>query len=82
MWFEHFYQSLQAAVAGGRIAIGPVALVADDLATGALCAPRGLVADGSRYLLMAPMGEGGRAASTAVLAWLRGACESLPAGQP
>lgn len=79
--FEHFYQSLQAAVAGAGIAIGPVALVADDLAAGVLCAPRGFVADGSRYLLMAPAGEGDRAAFAAVLAWLRSACQSLPAGQ-
>lgn len=79
--FEHFYQSLQAAVAGAGIAIGPVALVADDLAAGVLCAPHGFVADGSRYLLMAPAGEGDRAAFAAVLAWLRLACQSLPAAQ-
>ena len=38
--FEHFYLSLQAAVAGAGVAIGPLALVADDLASGTLCAAR------------------------------------------
>lgn len=79
--FEHFYQSLQAAVAGAGVAIGPVALVADDLAAGVLCAPRGFVADGSRYLLMAPRDAGDSAAFTTVLAWLREACGALPTAQ-
>jgi DNA-binding transcriptional LysR family regulator len=42
--FEHFYLSLQAAIAGAGIAIGPLALVADDLASGTLCAPHGFLA--------------------------------------
>lgn len=76
--FEHFYQSLQAAVAGAGVAIGPLALVADDLASGVLCAPRGFVADGSCYQLMAPragVDDGG--AFNTVLVWLRAACEGL-----
>ncbi|WP_431046742.1 LysR substrate-binding domain-containing protein [Streptomyces sp. P1-3] len=36
--FEHFYPSLQAAVAGLGVAIGPYALVQDDLARGQLVA--------------------------------------------
>lgn len=83
--FEHFYQSLQAAVAGAGVAIGPLALVADDLASGVLVAPRGFVADGSCYQLMAPRAgvseEGGDAFHT-VLAWLRAACEDLPFAAP
>ncbi|WP_250517615.1 transcriptional regulator GcvA [Caballeronia sp. INDeC2] len=37
--FDHFYLTLQAAVDGMGIAMGPTALVADDLATGRLVAP-------------------------------------------
>ncbi|SAK82768.1 transcriptional regulator [Caballeronia catudaia] len=37
--FDHFYLTLQAAVDGMGIAMGPTALVADDLATGRLIAP-------------------------------------------
>lgn len=79
--FEHFYQSLQAAVAGAGVAIGPAALVADDLAAGVLCAPRGFVADGTRYLLMAPLAAGDGVVFASVLAWLRSACQSLAADQ-
>ncbi|MCI1044764.1 MULTISPECIES: transcriptional regulator GcvA [Caballeronia] len=37
--FDHFYLTLQAAVDGMGIAMGPTALVADDLASGRLVAP-------------------------------------------
>ncbi|SAK80875.1 LysR family transcriptional regulator [Caballeronia pedi] len=37
--FDHFYLTLQAAVDGLGIAMGPTALVADDLASGRLVAP-------------------------------------------
>lgn len=37
--FDHFYLTLQAAVDGIGIAMGPTALVADDLAAGRLVAP-------------------------------------------
>lgn len=37
--FDHFYLSLQAAIDGIGIAMGPTALVSDDLATGRLVAP-------------------------------------------
>mgnify|MGYP000933051983 CR=1 FL=1 len=75
--FEHFYLSLQAATAGAGIAMGPIALVADDIANGVLCAPRGFLADGSRYVLMAP--ASGRDTDTfgAVLAWLRSSTSDL-----
>lgn len=38
--FDHFYLTLQAAVDGLGIAMGPTALVSDDLASGRLVAPR------------------------------------------
>jgi DNA-binding transcriptional LysR family regulator len=37
--FDHFYFSLQAAVAGLGVAIGPWHLVRDDLESGVLVAP-------------------------------------------
>jgi LysR family transcriptional regulator, glycine cleavage system transcriptional activator len=39
MTFDHFYLTLQAAVDGIGIAMGPTSLVADDLAAGRLIAP-------------------------------------------
>lgn len=39
MSFDHFYLTLQAAVDGMGIAMGPTALVSDDLASGRLVAP-------------------------------------------
>jgi LysR family glycine cleavage system transcriptional activator len=36
--FDHFYLTLQAAIDGMGIAMGPIALIADDLATGRLVA--------------------------------------------
>jgi LysR family glycine cleavage system transcriptional activator len=37
--FDHFYLTLQAAIDGIGIAMGPTALVSDDLAAGRLIAP-------------------------------------------
>jgi LysR family glycine cleavage system transcriptional activator len=37
--FDHFYLTLQAAIDGIGVAMGPTALVSDDLATGRLVAP-------------------------------------------
>ncbi|MGG7667526.1 LysR substrate-binding domain-containing protein [Yersinia sp. J1] len=69
--FEHFYQSLQAAVSGAGIAMGPLALVADDIAAGALVAPRGFIADGTDYILMTPTGKANHPVFEALLEWLR-----------
>ncbi|MGW2562731.1 LysR family transcriptional regulator [Streptomyces sp. NPDC001514] len=50
--FEHFYLSLQAAASGLGVAIGPLALVHDDVRAGRLVAPFGFEADGSAYVLL------------------------------
>ncbi len=50
--FEHFYFSLQAAIAGLGIAIGPWHLVQQDIEAGLLTAPKGFVADGTGYYLL------------------------------
>ena len=69
--FEHFYLSLQAAVAGLGVAIGPRPLVLDDIGSGALVAPFGFSLNGFGYYLLSqrPIVDDPRAA--ALLKWLR-----------
>jgi DNA-binding transcriptional LysR family regulator len=75
--FEHFYLSLQAAASGLGVAIGPLALVRDDLAAGRLVAPFGFVPDGSRYLLLTALrADDGRV--TTLLTWLREQALGMP----
>ncbi|WP_409421169.1 LysR family transcriptional regulator [Pseudaeromonas sp. ZJS20] len=69
--FEHFYFSLQAAVSGLGVAIGPWHLVRDDLANGVLAAPMGFVEDGSRYCLLSPQPIQPANPQGNLLAWLR-----------
>ncbi|WP_217510268.1 LysR substrate-binding domain-containing protein [Streptomyces vilmorinianum] len=69
--FEHFYLALQAAVAGVGVAIGPYALVHDDLMRGQLVAPFGLVADGTGYQLLSPQTPGQDSRIALLLGWLR-----------
>lgn len=69
--FEHFYFSLQAASAGLGLAIGPWALVRDDIETGLLAAPFGFTPDGSSYHLLSPRPIAPGSHAAAVLAWLR-----------
>ncbi|WDZ96565.1 LysR family transcriptional regulator [Herbaspirillum sp. WKF16] len=70
--FEHFYFSLQAAVAGLGVAIGPWQLVRDDIASGVLAAPLGFVGDGSHYCLLSPAPIDAGSVQDDLLAWLRG----------
>ena len=69
--FEHFYFSLQAAVAGLGVAIGPWHLVRDDLDSGVLTAPLGFVEDGSRYCLLSPQPLQPDGPQADLLDWLR-----------
>ncbi|MEV7278998.1 LysR substrate-binding domain-containing protein [Streptomyces sp. NPDC093111] len=69
--FEHFYLALQAAAAGVGVAIGPYALVHDDLVRGQLTAPYGFVADGTGYGLLSPRPPERDARTAALLGWLR-----------
>lgn len=50
--FDHFYFSLQAAIAGLGVAIGPWHMVKNDLEQGLLVAPQGFRSDGSEYVLL------------------------------
>ncbi|KRC51946.1 hypothetical protein ASE16_02440 [Leifsonia sp. Root227] len=54
--FEHFYLSLEAATAGLGVAIGPYALVKNDLDAGRLVAPLGFIPDGTSYVLLTSRG--------------------------
>ncbi|MET9652348.1 LysR substrate-binding domain-containing protein [Streptomyces sp. JL2001] len=69
--FEHFYLALQAAVAGVGVAIGPYALVHDDLVNGQLVAPFGLMADGTGYHLLSPRPPEQDDRVALLLGWLR-----------
>jgi DNA-binding transcriptional LysR family regulator len=69
--FDHFYFSLQAAVAGLGLAIGPWQLVRDDIASGVLAAPTGFVEDGSRYCLLSPAPPAAGSIPAQLLGWLR-----------
>lgn len=69
--FDHFYFSLQAAVAGLGIAIGPWLQVRDDLAAGLLSAPFGFTPDGSGYYLLSPQAIVPGSALARLAEWLR-----------
>jgi len=69
--FDHFYFSLQAAVAGLGVAIGPWHLVRDDLESGVLVAPMGFVEDGSHYCLLTPEPLTDGSAQSNLRDWLR-----------
>ena len=70
--FEHFYFSLQAAVAGLGVAIGPYRLVCDDVAAGLLAAPLGFIPDGTGYHLLAPAPPEPGSAHETLANWLHG----------
>ncbi|MGF6477272.1 LysR family glycine cleavage system transcriptional activator [Pantoea dispersa] len=69
--FDHFYFSLQAAVAGLGVAIGSWYQVCDDLENGVLAAPQGFIEDGSRYYLLSPEPFEPGSLQADLLAWLR-----------
>ncbi|MCX2181833.1 LysR family transcriptional regulator [Streptomyces sp. SKN60] len=69
--FEHFYLALQAAVAGVGVAVGPYALVHDDLVRGQLAAPYGFVPDGTGYGLLTPRPPERDPRLATLLGWLR-----------
>ncbi|MBH1928686.1 LysR family transcriptional regulator [Serratia rubidaea] len=69
--FEHFYFSLQAAVAGLGVAIGPWQQVRDDIGAGLLAAPFGFRHDGSGYSLLTPQPVTPGSAAETLLHWLQ-----------
>lgn len=75
--FDHFYFSLQAAVAGLGVAIGSWYQVCDDLENGVLSAPLGFAEDGSRYYLLSPEPFEPGSLQADLLIWLRTLNEPL-----
>lgn len=69
--FDHFYFSLQAAVAGIGVAIGPWQQVRDDVASGLLSAPFGFIPDGSGYCLLTPQEIQPDSAMARLAGWLQ-----------
>ncbi len=68
--FEHFFLSIEAAIAALGVTIGPYPLVADDVTAGRLVAPFGFRRSGHRYVLLSkrPAVEIGRA--SCLVSWL------------
>ncbi|NEJ73956.1 LysR family transcriptional regulator [Rhizobium phaseoli] len=69
--FEHFYLSIEAAIAGLGAAIGPEPLVADAVESGQLVAPRGFSGNGYSYILLSRLPFEGDARKRNFLSWLR-----------
>ncbi|OIN50676.1 LysR family transcriptional regulator [Pseudomonas azotoformans] len=69
--FEHFYFSIQAAVAGLGVAMGPWHLVRDDILNGVLAAPLGFVEDGTSYCLLSSTAPKAGGVEMELLQWLR-----------
>ncbi|QKK27285.1 LysR family transcriptional regulator (plasmid) [Rhizobium hidalgonense] len=69
--FEHFYLSIEAAIAGLGAAIGPEPLVADAVESGQLVAPRGFSGNGHSYILLSRLPFEGDARKRNFLSWLR-----------
>lgn len=69
--FEHFFLSIQAAVAGLGVAIGPRPLVIDDLDSGRLVAPFGFAPSGYGYYLLSQHAFEQDKRAKAFLRWLQ-----------
>lgn len=79
MRFEHLYYALQAAVDGVGLAMGPSALVADDLATGRLVAPLASIAlPLGAFHVLTPGAAKGHEAAAIFRRWLL--AQSAPGG--
>lgn len=70
--FDHFYLTLQAAMDGLGVAMGPTALMADDLASGRLVAPfPGISLPARTYYAYLPEAQADEPAAMAFCAWLQ-----------
>lgn len=68
---EHSYLSVQAVLEGLGIALLPLALVADDIARGALAAPLGVLPiDDSSYFVLAAAAPAARSPAARCVEWL------------
>ncbi len=69
--FDHFYFSLQAAVAGLGIAIGPSLMVQEDIDAGHLIAPFGFDYSGCDYVALSLRPLDGRGKLAELVEWLK-----------
>ncbi|MBI2253808.1 MAG: LysR family transcriptional regulator [Proteobacteria bacterium] len=76
--FNDENSAIQAAIAGQGVALLSLALVADELASGALVQPFGPVLDGLRYDLVYPVGGETRAPVAALRNWVLAEWASEP----
>ena len=77
--FDHFYLTIQAAIDGLGVAMGPTALVADDLAAGRLVTPFPDVSLPARsYFAYIPEALGADPVITLFCDWLEG--QGRPSG--
>ncbi|MDX7998502.1 LysR family transcriptional regulator [Xenorhabdus sp. Reich] len=53
-WFEHFYISLEAVMAGHGVGISSIYMIEQELRDKRLSAPYGFIPDGSAYYLISP----------------------------
>ncbi len=78
---DHFYLSIQAAIDGLGVAMGPVTLIEDDLRAGRLITPFPTVSLPARsYFAYVPMDRASRAASLLVCNWIEAMGQSSRAG--
>lgn len=75
-YFDHFYFSLQAAVAGMGMSMAPWQHVRDDIATGLLTAPFGFQQNGSGYCLLTKHKVVSGSPLDRVIAWLQANAET------
>ena len=68
--YEHFYLTLEAALAGQGVALASIHMVGRDLAAGRLCGPVGFWQDGTQYVALSerPLAQDERAVR--FVAWL------------
>lgn len=69
--YEHFYLTLQAALAGQGVAMASVHMVAKAVEEGQLLAPYGFVADGTAYVLLRPSDQSEDPRVEILVDWLK-----------
>ncbi|WP_292050780.1 MULTISPECIES: LysR substrate-binding domain-containing protein [unclassified Brevundimonas] len=69
--YEHFYLTLQAALAGQGVAMASVHMVSKALEQGRLVAPHGFAPDGTAYVLLRPSGRPDDPRVDRLVEWLR-----------
>ncbi|EGZ51148.1 LysR family transcriptional regulator [Neisseria wadsworthii] len=71
VFFEHFYLSIQAAIAGMGVAVASELMVEAEIGQGILQAPYGFVPDGSAYYALSPADFSADARVERLVAWLK-----------